>query len=227
MQNNLQIIQGIILIISSQIVVSASNPIYRITAQVIVFIINSFIFMIQDFYFQGLTYIIVYVGAIAIQFLFVIMMVQIPSFRYKPINNIPKEIISSSNLSKIKIPKEIITNNIDNKYINHNASLIFKNIPHYDFKNIFIIKNEIHNNFPMKYIFLQFIFIINFISQMIQIKENIYTYIYPIWSIDYKTMYDIETFGHIIYIGHPIIQILIGIILWIILIGIISICKDD
>jgi NADH:ubiquinone oxidoreductase subunit 6 (subunit J) len=35
----------------------------------------SFIFMFFDYYFLGLTYIIVYVGAIAILFLFVIMMV--------------------------------------------------------------------------------------------------------------------------------------------------------
>jgi hypothetical protein len=33
---------------------------------------------------------------------------------------------------------------------------------------------------------------------------KIYTYIYPEWSIEYKTMTDIETLGYIGYIGYPI-----------------------
>ena len=40
----------------------------------------AFQFLILDYYFLGLTYIIVYVGAIAILFLFVIMLIQTDKF---------------------------------------------------------------------------------------------------------------------------------------------------
>ncbi len=70
------LILGILSQVASQIVVSALNPIHRIGYQVLVFLIGAFLFMLLDFYFQGQVYIIVYVGAIAIQFQFIIMMVE-------------------------------------------------------------------------------------------------------------------------------------------------------
>lgn len=62
-----------------QIQISAKNPIHRIAAQISIFLTGSFIFILLDNYFQGLTYIIVYVGSIAIQFQFVIMLIEQPS----------------------------------------------------------------------------------------------------------------------------------------------------
>jgi NADH:ubiquinone oxidoreductase subunit 6 (subunit J) len=52
------------------------NTILILAQLLIVFIMASFQFLILDFYYLGLTYIIVYVGAIAILFLFVIMLIQ-------------------------------------------------------------------------------------------------------------------------------------------------------
>lgn len=43
------------------------------------FLVGSLLSIIIDYYFLGLTYIIVYCGAIAIIFLFVIMMVTVPT----------------------------------------------------------------------------------------------------------------------------------------------------
>lgn len=238
MQNNIQQIQGIILIISSQIVVSARNPIHRIAAQVIVYIIASFIFMIQDYYFQGQTYIIVYVGAIAIQFLFVIMIVQIPQISSKTlITYQPKEIITTSqknrNIETGKITQEKKINILGNERHNEckNIALLFKNNSNNiinPINNIMVIKNEIKTQIQNPYIFQQIMIIGIVMVNNIIINNNneIYTYIYPTWAIEYKTMTDIETLGYIIYMGYPIIQIQIGIILWIVLIGIISICKS-
>jgi NADH:ubiquinone oxidoreductase subunit 6 (subunit J) len=47
---------------------------------------GAFQFLILDYYFLGLTYIIVYVGAIAILFLFVIMLIQTDKFEKKKIH---------------------------------------------------------------------------------------------------------------------------------------------
>ena len=62
---------------SAFFVVSALNAIHRVALLIVVLLCGAFIFLILDYYFLGLTYIIVYVGAIAILFLFVIMMIQI------------------------------------------------------------------------------------------------------------------------------------------------------
>lgn len=70
---------GLIAQWSGLIVVSAIDPVHRVALQIIVFQAGAFIYTILDYYFLGLTYIIVYVGAIAILFQFVIMMVQINS----------------------------------------------------------------------------------------------------------------------------------------------------
>lgn len=71
-------ISFIFIALSSTIfIVNFFNPIYRLCMLIIVYQIGSFMYTIMDFYFLGLTYIIVYVGAIAIQFQFVIMMIPV------------------------------------------------------------------------------------------------------------------------------------------------------
>ncbi len=208
MQKIIYIIQGIIAQISAQIVVSARNPIHRIASQVVVFMIGAFIFMIQDYYFQGQTYIIVYVGAIAILFLFVIMMVQIPiqSTETQEIY-IPKQLITSINIKKnqkegvnktikrIKIIGEIKEEKENKNYL----SIIFSPIiikENKTIKEIMIIEGEKEKENTIQKIGI--IGIIIGIIIMIIKKINtgkIYTYIYPEWSIEYKTMTDIEETG--------------------------------
>ena len=48
------------------------KPIIRLALLIKIFLKSAFIFLLLDYYFLGLTYIIVYVGALAILFLFVI-----------------------------------------------------------------------------------------------------------------------------------------------------------
>ena len=52
-----------------------SNAIYRITYLSLVFLGVSILFILLGFTFIGLTYIIVYVGAISILFVFTVMMI--------------------------------------------------------------------------------------------------------------------------------------------------------
>ena len=70
---------GIVGLLSALVIVAALNPVHRIALLVLLFLVGSFIYIILDYYFLGITYIIVYCGAIAIIFLFVIMMVTTPS----------------------------------------------------------------------------------------------------------------------------------------------------
>lgn len=53
---------GAIILLSALIVVSALNAIHRVALLIVVFMCGAFIFLILDYYFLGLTYIIVYVG---------------------------------------------------------------------------------------------------------------------------------------------------------------------
>lgn|SRR3982751_2180897 len=66
---------GLVGLLSALVIVTPFNPVHRIAVLVLLFVVGSLFYIILDFYFLGLTYIIVYCGAIAILFVFVIMMV--------------------------------------------------------------------------------------------------------------------------------------------------------
>lgn len=66
--------------ISALVLVTQWDPIQKLIALISLFIFSSFIFIILNFFFLGLTYLIVYIGAIAILFLFVIMMVPLDNW---------------------------------------------------------------------------------------------------------------------------------------------------
>jgi len=80
MTNILQNIQVLILLInflSGFFVFTASNPIYSILFLISVFFNSAILIILWGADFLGLLFIIIYVGAIAVLFLFVIMMVNI------------------------------------------------------------------------------------------------------------------------------------------------------
>ena len=107
-----------------QILINAKNPIHRIASQVLIFQTGSFIFMLLDIYFLGQAYIIVYVGAIAIQFQFVIMLIEHPSVGYNyEINNMIRDhnSILTYNINKISTLSVKIGNEFS---IEHNITQI-------------------------------------------------------------------------------------------------------
>ena len=75
----LLIVISLILIGSGLSVISTPNPIYAVLWLVISFINAAILFISIGADYIGLIYIIVYVGAIAILFLFIIMLIQVPS----------------------------------------------------------------------------------------------------------------------------------------------------
>lgn len=66
---------GLVGLVSTFVIVTPFHPVHRIAVLVLLFLVGSLFYIILDFYFLGLTFMIVYCGAIAILFVFVIMMV--------------------------------------------------------------------------------------------------------------------------------------------------------
>jgi len=150
--------------------------------------------ILLDFYFLGLTYIIVYVGAIMILFLFVIMMVQIqvlPTGQSEP---------------------TYMTAAID---ISGNPSAWWINI----IRGIILLGGVIMIG----------IWSPNGVTPTSwdQDSTSLVNYFYPAWTTEFKTMTDLETLANLLYLGYPTALILIGIALWVVMIGIIKVTTPD
>lgn len=213
---------GTIGLISGFIVMNAKNPIIRIIFQIIIYQIGAFIFMSLNFSFQGQAYIIVYVGAIAILFQFIIMMVKISS--------VPVETVKSLNYNN--------TNTVVNNY-GVNSSSKYKNIYRVRRQSNRYLLNfiKIQLQFSLQFQFslkfnLQGFFYFNNPSISNNEYQNLNNYVNHIdigtyynvnWMQEFKTITDLNSLGIMIYIVYPIIIILQSILLWVVQIGIISI----
>ncbi len=260
---------GILSLMASQVVISALNPIHRIGYQIVVFQIGAFIFMLLDFYFQGQVYIIVYVGAIAIQFQFIIMMVECNNQDKIETSNIITSEKSNAYNSQIlnnnnnKCGKTIIFTSLNN--ISKNSDIPLSDITS---KALFTllaspVKGDLLNAKMNNYnsvdqytpkiidfriiikramLWLWLLGLLSVIFQVtlivitkymgnelalfnIQETYTISAYFYPVWAIDFFNMTDLETQGIMTYVAYPAAQIQIGLTLWAVMIGIISICS--
>lgn len=145
----------------------------RLALLITIFIFSAFQFLILDYYFLGLTYIIVYVGAIAILFLFVIMLIQLNDF-------------SSKSQSSYFFP------------------------------------------FLLSIFFLSIFFLALLASLSIHLSTGsvpTFSFFHPSWSIDLFTLTDIQSLGFSIFLAYPLTLIILGILLWVVLIGILCICS--
>nr|YP_010508157.1 NADH dehydrogenase subunit 6 [Cavernularia habereri]UFH78319.1 NADH dehydrogenase subunit 6 [Cavernularia obesa]UXG56621.1 NADH dehydrogenase subunit 6 [Cavernularia habereri] len=77
--NSLFIIFSLVIVGASFMVISTPNPVYSVFWLVIAFVNAAVMFISLGLDYIGLIFIIVYVGAIAILFLFVIMLIQQPN----------------------------------------------------------------------------------------------------------------------------------------------------
>lgn len=59
------------------------------------------------------------------------------------------------------------------------------------------------------------------------INDSIVNYFYPAWSIEFKTMTDLETLANLLYVGFPTALILISVALWVVMIGIIKVTMSE
>ncbi|YP_003331252.1 NADH dehydrogenase subunit 6 (mitochondrion) [Dendronephthya gigantea] len=80
--NSLFIIISLGIVVASFMVISTPNPVYSVFWLVIAFVNAAVMFISLELDYIGLIFIIVYVGAIAILFLFVIMLIQQPNKVY-------------------------------------------------------------------------------------------------------------------------------------------------
>lgn len=221
---NLYIFLSISLLLSGIFLISVYNPIYKILFLILLFFFGSSLFLILDFYFLGLTYFIVYIGAITILFLFVIMMVQLT-------------ITEGNNLLDNK-NKVVLTqlNNLNIQNNSFNNPLILLELLRLDNSNSYNsqfntnnLDSKIQFNKINPYFFIYLgislissILILLSLNTMIA-DHHIYNYFYNEWSLLYITFTDIELLGYLIYISYPLTLIIISYLLWLILIGILSV----
>lgn len=76
-------------------------------------------------------------------------------------------------------------------------------------------------------LFLSLLILLPFSSDFFTSSLSIITFFYPSWAISFKTMTDIETLAIGIAVAYPIALYLIGIALWAVLIGVISITSSN
>ena len=79
----LQVLLGLILLLSAFLVISSKNPIHSVLFLILVFLVSSLLLFMLEIEFISLMLILVYVGAIAVLFLFVVMMLDIKVVEYK------------------------------------------------------------------------------------------------------------------------------------------------
>lgn len=71
-------------------VITAVNPVHSVFFLVLVFTITSVMRLLISMEFMALVFLMVYVGAIAVLFLFVVMMLNVqPDYKERPLGNIP------------------------------------------------------------------------------------------------------------------------------------------
>jgi NADH-quinone oxidoreductase subunit J len=72
-----------LLVLSAILVISSQNPVHSVFFLVLVFLLSAFLLFMLEIEFISLLFILVYVGAIAVLFLFVVMMLDIKVTKYE------------------------------------------------------------------------------------------------------------------------------------------------
>ena len=184
-----------------------ATPAIRLALLISIYILISFHFIYLEFYFIGLTYIIVYIGAIAILFIFVIMLLN------------QQVITKGENIIKL-----IEGLKLNENRMNLSDYLILNNGP----KRVSLSSASLQIITPRRgvgssslTILLALLLSITSITPSGFLQE--YSYAVLDWSIDYNTLSDLMVLGYHLLLGYPIIYIQMGILLWILLIGILNI----
>lgn len=160
---------SILIFLSLKYCIKTVDYIKRLALLIFLFINTGLIYLILDFKFLGLTYIIVYVGAISILFIFVVKM-------------------TGNNRSPLNIKSKGVRLDL----------ILFITLAMAYLSTVSVDNNE---------------------------AQYIYNYFITDYETDFVSFTDIESFGYILYLGYPLIILLIGILLWCILIGILKISQ--
>lgn len=181
--------------ISALVLVTQWDPIQKLIALISLFIFSSFIFIILNFFFLGLTYLIVYIGAIAILFLFVIMMV--------PLDNWATE---GPHLDKVGLKLDYSGSTLTPSILNAGSRGVDSNkwVNYLYYFLIFLLASALAYSFRLVYLE----------------NDMIFTYFNVNWSDAVQSYTDIHVLAELLYIKWPLIIVLISYILWLILIGV-------
>jgi NADH-ubiquinone oxidoreductase chain 6 len=190
---------SLLTIYSLLILISSIDYMTRLALLILVFILSGIIYMVLDFKFLGLTYIIVYVGAISILFLFVIMMTEsgrTPNLVVSPlIKGTPK--ITFFKKAGLRLDLLLL-------FIVLFLSLIY----------FFPLHSTLYSTLIY--------------NKLLSFPRN-HLEIYSIYSPDYTTeiifLGDLQSLGKMLYLEYFFIIILLGVLLWVTLIGILRISQ--
>ena len=127
---------SILIITSSLLVITSKNPIHSVLFLILVFFNTSILFLFSNAEFLAMVVLIVYIGAVAVLFLFVIMMldINISKLRQTFLNYLPTglfvgfiiliELIYVISQSKLNFAEAITTNNNISNQILDNTKII-------------------------------------------------------------------------------------------------------
>lgn len=205
----------------------STQPITRLVLLIMIFIKSAILFLLLDYYFLGLTYIIVYVGAIAILFLFVIMMAETHvtpkvcnfSTKNELITILPDSLkVVTTSGYKLRIPKCIL-NSKAHRVSEHLAKgLGLGQDPRSTTKNSELIIIKI-KGIISSYNFFDFHISGTF--------HDIWNYHIVNYSSEFITFTDIQSLGFLLYLAFPFLTVFLGIILWVVLVGILRISTNN
>lgn len=80
------------------------------------------------------------------------------------------------------------------------------------------------NQSNFKYLIL-ILLIISIIPSLLNDTTSIFNYFTINWINEYYMLTDIQSLGLLIFLGYPLILIILGLLLWVVLIGILNINK--
>lgn len=157
---------GVAVIISAVMVLSSLNPVYSVFWLIVGFINTSILFILIDVDFIALILLIVYVGAIAILFLFVVMMLNITNYERG---------VDMSNFLPIGLIVGVIFFIINyNTIWSNNFSIIytyeFINLVNYT--NILELGRVLYTDYYYYFIVASFILLVAMLGAIILVKEK-------------------------------------------------------
>ena len=153
---------------------SINSPIRKLILFTLIITLVSFFFLFLDFYFIGLTYLIVYIGAITILFLFVLMMIDLHSLPIiKDSLNMATKSVSITNLGRIILILLLTLISIDQFNSNEliNSSIIDWSNDWNMYTDINLLSISIYKNYPLMILITGLILLILLIG-IINIIQN-------------------------------------------------------
>ena len=155
-----------VLVLSSIVVISSKNPIYSVLFLILAFFNSAALFLIANAEFLAMLLVIVYVGAVALLFLFVIMMLNI-EFKNK-INIKSKYLIVGLTVAAILFLEIILVmNSIDLSYSGDNKIQISKSYLITDESNTVQIGKVLYTDFFLHFQLAGLVLLVGMIGSVV------------------------------------------------------------